>query len=109
MQVYSLVQEKRGLIPYDDKRYLLANLIDGLPNPNTHAYGHKDLATEEQFVSDMPATPGTDLIIEHQERRFIQKHNRVVKKLRAMQHSEGVEVEEQQPEEIELEMPHNPD
>ena len=93
--MYSLEQEKRGLCPYDDKSYLLANLPDGLSNPNTHAYGHKDLATEEQFVAEMPATPGTDLIIEHQERRFIQKHNRVVKKLRAMQQAEGLEMEEQ--------------
>ena len=37
-------QEKRGLCPYDDKRYLLADLRDGCPNPNTHAYGHRDLA-----------------------------------------------------------------
>ena len=43
-------QEKRGLCPYDDKRYLLADLPDGRPNPNTHAYGHCDLAAEEQSV-----------------------------------------------------------
>ena len=108
MKIYSLEQEKRGLCPYDDKRYLLANQPDGSPNPNTHAYGHKDLATEEQFVTDMPATPGTDLIIEHQERRFSQKHKRVVKTLRAMLQAEGVEVEEQ-PEGIEWEIPQNPD
>ena len=35
---------KRGLCPYDDKRYLLADLPDGRPNLNTHAYGHRDLA-----------------------------------------------------------------
>ena len=104
--MYSLNQEKRGLCPYDDKRYLLANLPDGSPNPNTHAYGNKDLADEEQFVADMPAAPGTDLIIEHQERRFIQNHERVVKKLRAMTKAE--EVEEQQ-EELELQIPNNLD
>ena len=54
----------------------------------------------------MPAAPGTDLIIEHQERRFIQNHERVVKKLRAMTQAEGVK---QQPEELELEIPNNMD
>ena len=47
IQVYTMKQEKRGLCPYDDKRYLLADLPDGRPNPNTHAYGHCDLAAEE--------------------------------------------------------------
>ena len=79
--MYSLDQEKRSLCPYDDKRYLLANLPDGSPNPNTRAYGHKDLTSEERLVADMPETPGNDLIIEHQERRFNQRHQRVVKKL----------------------------
>ena len=37
-------QEKRGLCLYDDKRYLLADLPDHRPNPNTLAYGHRDLA-----------------------------------------------------------------
>ena len=47
-------QEKRGLCPYDDKRYLIADLPDGRPNPNTHAYGHRDLAAEEHLVADQP-------------------------------------------------------
>ena len=102
--MYSLEQEKRGLCPYDDKRYLLANLPDGSPNPNTHAYDHNELAEEEQFIADMPAAPGTDLIIEHQERRFIQNHEKVVKKLRSMTQAEGVE---EQPEELEMEIPDN--
>ena len=46
--------EKRGLCPYDDKRYLLADLPDGRPNPNTHAYGHCDLAAKEHLVADQP-------------------------------------------------------
>ena len=100
--MYSLEQEKRGLCPYDDKRYLLANLPDGSPNPKTHADGHKDLAMEERYVADMPAAPGTDLIIEHQEQRFKLNHERVVKKLRAMPQAEGVE---EQPEELEMEIP----
>ena len=104
--MYSPEQEKRGLCPYNDKRYLLANLLDGSPNPNTHAYGHKDLATEERFIADMPAAPGPDLIIEHRERRFIKNHERVLKKLRVMQQAEGVE---EQPEELEMEIPDNHD
>ena len=79
--MYSLEQKKRGLCPYDDKRYLLAHLPDGSPNPYTHAYGHKDLAAEEHFEADMPDAPGSDLIIERRERRFLQNHVRVAKKL----------------------------
>ena len=80
---------KRGLCPYDDKRYLLADLPDGLPNPNTHAYGHKDLAMEEEFAPVMPEAPGTDLVIENRERRYIRKHARVIKKLRALPAGHG--------------------
>ena len=49
LKVYSLAVEKRGLIAYDDKRVLLANLDNGEPNPNTHAYGHYSLANEFEF------------------------------------------------------------
>ena len=108
--MYSLEQEKRGLCPYDEKRYLLANLPDGSPNPNTHAIGHMDLVREERFVADMPATPGKDLIIEHQEHRFIQNHKRLVKKLRALLQAEEVEEEEEEePADMELEIPNNLD
>ena len=51
-QVYTMEQEKRGLCPYDDKRYLLADLLDGRLNPNTHAYGYRDLESEEHWVTD---------------------------------------------------------
>ena len=61
---------------------------------------------EEQFFADMPAAPGTDLIIEHQEHRFIRNHERVVKKFRAMLYAEGVK---EQPEELEMEIIDNPD
>lgn len=60
-------QEKRGLCPYDDKRYLLADLPDGTPNPNTHAYGHRDLAAEAHVEMDIPELTGTDLIIEQRQ------------------------------------------
>lgn len=60
-------QDKRGLCPYDDKRYLLADLPNGTPNPNTHAYGHRDLATEAHVDMDMPERSGTELIIEQRQ------------------------------------------
>ena len=73
-------QEKRGLCPYDDKRYLLADLPDGCPNPNTHAYGHRDLAAEENLVADQPG-PGAELIIRHPEERYDRRHARVTRRL----------------------------
>ena len=45
-QIYTVSQIKRNLCPYDDKRYLLANLINGKFNPNTHAFGHYELSHE---------------------------------------------------------------
>ena len=43
-QVYTLEQKTRVVCPYDNKRYLLADLPNGRPNPNTHASGHCELA-----------------------------------------------------------------
>ena len=71
---------KRRLCLYDDKRYLLADLPDGRPNPNTTAYGHRYLATEEHLVSDQPE-PGAQLIIQHSEERFPRRHARVTRHL----------------------------
>jgi hypothetical protein len=82
-QVYTLEQSKRGLCPYDDKRYLLADLADGVPNPNTHAYGHKDLAGEEQVVAEIPDSPGTELLVKRREQRFLKQHARVVARVTA--------------------------
>ena len=79
-QVYTMEKEKRGLCPYDDKRYLLADLPDGRPNPNTHVYGHRDLAAEEHLVVDQPE-PGAELIIRHPEQRFAWRHDRVTRRL----------------------------
>ena len=67
MQIYTLEQEKCGLCPYDIKRYLLANLPDGTPNQNTHAYGHHELATEVRVQIDMPEQSGTELVLEQQQ------------------------------------------
>ena len=72
--------EKRGLCPYDGKRYLLADLPDCLPNPNTHAYGHRDLAAEEHLVADQPE-PGVEIIIRHPEERFSRRRARVTRRL----------------------------
>ena len=92
-------QVKRGLCPYDDKRYLLADLPDGSPNPYTHAYGHKDLAAEEHFEAVMPEAPGTDLVVENRERRYIRKHAYVVKKLLALPGHRGDQEEQEETEE----------
>ena len=99
MQIYTLEQEKRNLCPYDDKCYLLADLPDGTPNPNTHAYGHHELATEVRVQIDMPERSGTELVLEQQQPptidepyhtslqvvkrklQFKRRHNRVAKTL----------------------------
>ena len=60
-QIYTEEQEKRGLVPFDDKRYLLANLPDGSPNPNTHAYGHYSIHIQQQQILDAPKDLPLDL------------------------------------------------
>ena len=82
--------EKRGLIAYDDKRVLLANLDNGEPNPNTHAYGHYSL-TNEVRVQDAEEQPeaGNDLQIESRakkdEARLQRKHALAIKRARRTQ------------------------
>ena len=93
-QVYTMEQKKRGLCPYDDKRYLLADLPDGRPNPNIHAYGHSDLAVEEQLVADQPEL-GAELIIRHPEERFNRRHARVTWRLEL---ANAMEMEEKLPD-----------
>ena len=87
-------QEKRGLCPYDDKGYLLADLPDGRPNPNTHAYGHCDLAAEEHLVADQPE-PGAELIIRHTEERFARRYARMTRRL---QLAGAMDMEEELPD-----------
>ena len=79
-QGYTMEQKTRELCPYDDKRYLLADLPDGRPNPNTHAYGHSDLVAEEHLVADQPE-PGAELIIRHPKEQFARRHARVTRRL----------------------------
>ena len=78
--MYTIKQENRGLCPYDDTRYLLADLPDYRPNPNTHAYGLRDLATEEHLVADQ-SEPGEKLIIQHSLDRFARSHARMTRRL----------------------------
>ena len=59
---------------------MLADLPDGCPNPNTHAYGHRDLAAEEHLIADQPE-PGAKLIIRHPQERFARRHARVTRRL----------------------------
>ena len=87
-------QKKRGLCPYDDNRYLLADLPDGRPNLNTHAYGHCDLAAEEHLMADQ-LEPGVELIIWHPKMRFSRRHARVTKRL---EHAGAMEMEEELPD-----------
>ena len=71
-------QEKRGLCPYDNTRYLFADLFDGHPNLHTHAYGQRNLAAEENLVADQPE-PGAELIIRYREERFTKNHAHVTR------------------------------
>ena len=87
-------REKRGLCPYDEMRYLLSDMPDGRPNPNTHAYGHCDLAAEEHLVADQPE-PGAELIIRHSEERFARRHALVTRRL---QLAGAIDMEEEQPD-----------
>ena len=93
-RVYTMEQEKRGLCPYDDKRYLLADLPDGRPNPNTHGYGYHDLAAEEYLIADQPE-PGAELIIRHPEERFARRQARVTRRLKLVG---AMEMEEELPD-----------
>ena len=87
-------QEKRGLCPYDDKRYLLADLPDGRPNPNTHAYGHRDLATKEHLVADQQEL-NAELLIRHPEKRYARRHARMIRRLEL---AKAMEMEKEQPD-----------
>ena len=78
--MYKREQEKRGLCPYNDKRYLLADLPVSRSNLNTHDNGHRDLAAEEHLVADQPE-PGAELIIQHPEERFARRRARVTRRL----------------------------
>ena len=79
-QVYAIEQNHRGLCPYDNKRYLLADLPDERTNSNTNPYGHCDLAAKEHVMADQPK-PCAEFIIRQSEKRFARKHARVTMRL----------------------------
>jgi hypothetical protein len=57
-RVYTLKVQKRVLHPYDDKRYLIANLADGSPNLHTHAYGHYSIPVAATLLKERDAGAG---------------------------------------------------
>jgi hypothetical protein len=83
--VYTLEQDKRGLHPFDDKRYLLADIDDGRPNPYTHAYGHYEIENEVTHEEER-TEPGEELVIsdltKKREEYFIRRHKLVMKRAR---------------------------
>ena len=90
LNVNSLAVEKRGLIAYNDKRVLLANLDNSEPNPNTHAYGHYTLAKEVRVQKAAEqAGAGNDLQIESrakkEEARLQRKHALAINRARSTQ------------------------
>ena len=79
--------EKRGLIAYNNKRVLHANMENGEPNPYTHVYGHYSLANEVQLHEPYePPEPGNDLQIttreQRHESRLQRKHELAVRRAR---------------------------
>ena len=93
-QVYTMGQEKRKLCPYDDKWFLLADLLDSRLNLNIHGYGHCDLAAEEHLVADQQK-PGAELIIRHPEKRYARRHACVTRRL---EFAGAIDIKEQLPD-----------
>ena len=87
--------QKRGLVRYDDKRILLADLPDGQPNPDTHAFGHYSLDAVHLPDPEQPAACVEMVVVvrpsrnERYEARLARKHARVVKKARALRLDNG--------------------
>lgn len=98
--IYSLEARKRGIVPFDDKRFLLADLDDGQPNPNTHAFGHYLIDTAEFPEPEQPPA-GADMVIERHEpranrnqrweARLLRKHKRAVRNARDLQVDEDAD------------------
>ena len=60
--IYTMDVQKRGLVPYNDRRILLADLPDGLPNPDTHAYGYYSLEPVRLPEPEQP-NAGEEIIV----------------------------------------------
>ena len=93
--IYTMDVQKRGLVPYDDKRILLADLPDGQPNPDTHAFGHYSLEAVRMPEPEQPPA-GEEMVVvvrpsrnERYEAQLARKHARVVKKARAFRADTG--------------------
>ena len=81
--------QKRGHVPYDDKRIPLANLPNGKQNVDTHAFIHYSF--EKVQMPELKQPPACEEIIvvvwpslnKQYEAKLAQKHARIVKKTRA--------------------------
>ena len=92
-RVYTLEVQKRGLHPYDDKRYLLENLADGSLNPFTYAYGHYAIPIANTVIDQTDA--GTGLVVsvrppresidKCKDKRYKKKNKQVQKKLATLE------------------------
>ena len=93
--IYIMDVQKRGLVPYDDKCILLADLPDGLPNPATHAFGHYSLEAVRMPEHEQPPAGGEMVVVvrpsrnERYESQLVRKHARVVKKARGLRPDNG--------------------
>ena len=113
-QVYSIEVQKRGLHPFDDKKYLLANLEDGSPNSFTHAIGHCKIPTEEAVIDKNSLSSALVVEARKQPRETIgqcadkryKKRNARVQKTLAML---GLASNEKEPEDEEEEYESIPD
>ena len=88
--IYTMDVQKRGLVPYDDKRILLADLPDGQPNTDTHAFGHYSLEAMRMPESEQPPAGEKMVVVvrpsrnERYEAQLARKHAKVLKKAPAL-------------------------
>ena len=93
--IYTMDLPKRELVPYDDKRILLADLPDGQTNPDTHAFKHYSLEVVRMSEPEQPPA-GEEMVVvvrpsrnERYEAKLARKHARVVKKAHALRPDTG--------------------
>ena len=93
--MYTMDVQNRGLVPYDDKRILLADLPDGQPNPDTHVFGHYSLEAVQMPEPEQPPA-GEEMVVvvrpsrnERYEAQLARKNARVVKKARSLRPENG--------------------
>ena len=93
--IYTMDVQKRGLVLYDDKRIFLADLPDGLPNPDTHAFGDFSLETVRMPDPEQPPAYEKMVVVvrpsrnEQYEAQPARKHARVVNKASAFRPDNG--------------------